>query len=276
MKKSIALNSGIQLPVIGLGVWDIAKGTQTEQAVQWALDAGYRHIDTARVYKNETEVGTAVRKSGIPRNELIVTTKLWNDDQGYDSALAAIDKSLERLAMDYVDLYLIHWPDLSWSKAPVNITNKRAETWKALEEIYKSGKAKAIGVSNYTIEHLEEMDSYATIPAAVNQIEFHPFWFRKELMEYCHKKNIAVVDYSPLSRGKKLQNSKITTIAKAHGKSNAQVMIRWGLQHGNVVIPKSANKERIEENINVFDFELTKEDMTAMDLLNENYSAVFA
>jgi diketogulonate reductase-like aldo/keto reductase len=275
MNRTIALNNKKNIPVLGLGVWNMAKGKETEQAVLWALETGYRHIDTAKVYANEQEVGEAIRKSGISRKEIFVTTKLWNDDQGYESGLAAMDRSLSKLQMDYVDLYLIHWPLLQWSEMDIKAPNKRAETWKAMEEIYRSGKAKTIGVSNYTIEHLEEMKTYSTVDPAVNQVEFHPFLYRKELMEYCHKRNIAIEDYCPLTRGRKLQDERITTISKKYNKSNAQVLIRWGLQHGNIVIPKSAKKERIKENFDVFDFEISEPDMSRLDSLNENYSVVF-
>jgi diketogulonate reductase-like aldo/keto reductase len=275
LNKTITLRNSKQMPVIGLGVWETPKGEATENAVLWALETGYRLIDTAAIYKNEEEVGNAIKQSGILREELFITTKLWITDQGYDSTLVAMEKSLSRLKLDYVDLYLIHWPFMNWNKRDINDDNKRPETWAAMEEIYLRGKAKEIGVANYAVEFLEEMKSYTEIPPAVNQVEFHPFWFRKDLMDYCHSNNIVVEDYSPLSRGKKLQDERITQIAVNHGKSNAQVLLRWGLQHGNVVIPKSTHKERIKENFDVFDFELNEEDMRRLDNLNENYSALF-
>jgi len=275
-KIKIKLNNGTEIPVIGLGVWKTPSGKGTEDVVLWALEAGYRHIDTATIYLNEKEVGNAIKQSGIKRNEIFVTTKLWNDDQGYESGLKAFEYSLKRLQMDYVDLYLIHWPFMGWGSSKVDNVINRKESWKALEEIYNSGRAKAIGVCNYKIEHLEEMKTYANIAPMVNQIEFHPFWFRKELMDYCHKNNIAVTDYCPLVRGKKMFDNRITDIAKHYSKTNAQVLLRWGIQHGNIVIPKSSHKERIIENYNVFDFEISKEDMKKLDALNENYNVVIS
>ncbi len=248
-----------------------ARGDEAVQAVQWALESGYRHIDTAAIYLNEEEVGTGIRKSGIPREEIFVTTKVWNADQGFESTLTAIDFSLIKLQVEYVDLYLIHWPFTNM----LDGENKREETWRAMEKILATGKARAIGVSNYEIEHLEEMKQYAHTPPAVNQVEFHPFWFRKELMEYCHKQNIQVENYSPLSRGKFLMHEHITAIAQAHGKTNAQVLLRWGIQHGNIVLPKSVHKERIEENISIFDFALSEEEMTVLDGWGEQESIVF-
>jgi diketogulonate reductase-like aldo/keto reductase len=263
-EHTITLNTGAHIPVVGLGVWAMGAGAATENAVQWALEAGYRHIDTAAMYGNEKEVGVGIKKSGIARSDVFVTTKVWNTDHGYSNTLKAFDKSLSLLNMDYVDLYLIHWPS----------SGKLKETWKALEEIYQSGKAKAIGVANYTIRDLEEMKSYQKIPPAVNQVEFHPFLFRKELMRYCHSNHIAVVDYCPLIRGRKLNDERITAIAKNYHKTNAQIALRWAIQHGNIVIPKSAHKERIKENISLFDFEISPSDMQKMDALNENYSLV--
>ena len=258
------------MPVIGLGVWKAAEGKEVEKAVLWALEAGYRLIDTAKAYDNEEGVGRAIAKSGLPREQIFVTTKLYIGDQGYNSTLRAIDESLNKLKMDYVDLYLNHWPFTNWLQGE----NRRAETWKAMEEIFRAGKAKAIGVSNYTIEHLEEMKSYAQIPPVVNQVEFHPFLYQKELMDYCRKHQIILESYAPLSRGKKLSDDRITAIAQKHNKTNAQVMLRWNIQHGNTVIPKSVHRERIVENINIFDFELDGQDMETLDNLGENFRVV--
>ncbi|MDP2932931.1 MAG: aldo/keto reductase [bacterium] len=271
INSKIKLNSGMEIPVLGLGVWKMQDGQEVENAVAWALSAGYRHIDTAKIYGNETGVGRAIAAGNVPREQIFVTTKLWNADQGYKPALRAIDESLSRLGMDYVDLYLIHWPFSS--KAPVArklLGNKRRETWQAMEEIFKSGKARSIGVSNYTIEHLEEMKNYAKTMPAVDQVEFHPFLYQKELLDYCQKAGIILEAYSPLSHGKKLADPRIAAVAKKYGKTNAQVLIRWSLQRGCVVLPKSTHQDRIEENVDVFDFELSAEDMNALDGLNEN------
>jgi diketogulonate reductase-like aldo/keto reductase len=264
------LNNGLEMPVVGLGTWQSAEGREVEDAVLWALQSGYRLIDTAKIYGNEQGVGRAISQSKIPREELFITTKLWNTDQGYESGLKAFDESLKRLGLNYIDLYLIHWPFVQWTRGE----NRRKESWQALEEIYQSGRAKAIGVSNYTIEHLEEMKTYAKILPTINQVEFHPFLFQKELMEYCQKESIMLEAYSPLSRGEKINDSHITKIAEKYKKTNAQIMIRWSIQHGNVVIPKSVSQDRIKDNINVFDFELSAEDMAILDSLNENYRIV--
>jgi diketogulonate reductase-like aldo/keto reductase len=268
INSKVILNNGIEMPIIGLGTYKALEGQDIINEVTWALEASYRLIDTAKVYKNEEGVGRAIQESGIPREEIFVTTKLWNPDQGYESGLRAIDESLEKLGLSYVDLYLVHWPTAD-PEAKESI-NKREETWKAMEEIYKSGKAKAIGVSNYTIRHLEEMKGYATIPPAVNQVEFHPYLFQKDLLDYCMEHKIVLEAYRPLTNGKRMENEVINAIATKYGRTNAQVLIRWSLQHGCVPLPKSVHKERIEENINVFDFELSEDDMTALNALNEN------
>ncbi len=257
------------MPVMGLGVWRVAEGEEVIKAVKWAFDAGYRMIDTAKIYLNEAGVGKAIKESGISREEIFVTTKLWNTDQGYDNALKAIDVSLAELGLDYVDLYLIHWPTAGEPSKGESI-NKREETWRAMEEIYRSGKAKAIGVSNYTINHLEEMKKYAKIPPAINQVEFHPFLYQKELLDYCNKNNIALEAYCPLMHGEKLADARISKVAEKYNRSNAQILLRWSLQHGCIPLPKSARQEHLQENINVFDFELAENDMKILDSLNEN------
>ncbi len=268
INSKILLNNGTQIPVIGFGVFRIPEGEEVVGAVKWALEAGYRHIDTAMIYKNEEGVGRAIRESGIPKEEVFVTTKLWNTDQGYESALKAIDVSLLKLGLSYVDLYLVHWPTAGDASKGESI-NKREETWKAMEEIYKSGKVRAIGVSNYTIRHLEEMKKYAKIPPAVNQVEFHPFLFQEELLNYCKQNDIVLEAHSPLVHGEKLEDEVIKNIAKKYGKSGAQILLRWSLQHGAIPLPKSIHKERIEENIKVFDFELSLQETEELNSLNQ-------
>jgi diketogulonate reductase-like aldo/keto reductase len=254
------LADGIEIPVVALGTWK-ATGSKVREAVKAALAAGYRHIDTAKIYGNEREVGEAIRESGVPRSEIFVTTKLWNADQGYEKAFEAFEKSKAALGLDYIDLYIIHWPE----------PRTRQDSWRALEEIYAAGKCRAIGVSNYTIKHLKEMKTYAKVMPMVNQVEFHPFLYQKELLEYCASNNIALEAYSPLAHGERQKDKVITAIAQAHSKSNAQIMLRWSLQHGNIILPKSTNPERIGENLAVFDFELTGEEMARLDGLNEDF-----
>jgi diketogulonate reductase-like aldo/keto reductase len=268
--SKIVLNNGVEMPVIGFGVFRVPEGEATVSWVEWALHAGYRLIDTAMMYKNEEGVGKAIKDSGIPREEIFITTKLWNADHGYESTLKAIDASLTKLGLEHVDLYLIHWPTASENLREGISINKREETWRAMEEIYNTRKAKAIGVSNYTITHLEEMKKYAKIPPAVNQVEFHPFLYQKELLKYCKENNIALEAHSPLADGKSSENKIVNSIAKKYNKSNSQILIRWSMQHGVVPIPKSIHKERIEENIQVFDFELSNDDMAIIDSLNIN------
>ena len=262
------LNNGVQIPVIGLGVYKAQEGEEVENAVTWALGKGYRLIDTASVYGNEVGVGKSIQESGIKREDIFVTTKLANIDQGYENTLKAIDTSLKNLNLSYIDLYLIHWPSASDDRYVM--INKREETWKAMEEILKSGKAKAIGVSNYTIPHLEEMVSYAEIQPAVNQVEFHPFLYQKDLLEYCQKNNIALEAYSPIVKARKMDNASIINLAQKYKKTNAQILIRWSIQRGCIPIPKSVHENRIQENADVFDFEISEEDMSILDSLNEN------
>ncbi|HSX53277.1 MAG TPA: aldo/keto reductase [Patescibacteria group bacterium] len=259
--ETVKLNTGAQIPQLGFGTWKIRMNGTAQQAVQEALHAGYRHVDTARIYGNEKGVGRGIAASGIARKDIFLTTKLWNGDQGYDKALRAFDASLERLGLDYVDLYIIHWP----------VSGKRQESWKALEQIHKSGKARAIGVSNYTVKHLEDLlTNSATVPA-VNQVEFHPFLYKDQepLLEFCKKHGIVLEAYSPLAHGKRLHEPLLTEIAALYHRSTAQILLRWALQHGTVPIVKSTHQERIIENLNVFDFELSKENMQAIDNLSD-------
>ncbi len=257
----IKLNSGVVMPLFGLGTFQTRSGRETREAVLHALQVGYRLIDTAKAYGNEEDVGDAVRESGIPREEIFVTTKLWNTDHGYDRALKAFEKSLERLGLSYVDLYLIHWPE----------GGLRNETWKALEKLLKGGTCRAIGVSNYTVRHLKELlDNSSTVPA-VNQVEFHPYLYQEELLEFCNSHEIQMEAYSPLTKGRKLNDPKLLAIARKYSKTSAQILIRWVLQKEVVVIPKSSRNERIEENARVFDFSISDEDMRSLDSFSENY-----
>jgi diketogulonate reductase-like aldo/keto reductase len=258
MVEKVKLNNGIEMPILGLGTWQSNKGKECHDAVSWALEAGYRHIDTAAIYGNEESVGAAIKKSGIPRKEIFVTTKLWNSDHG--NPQLAFEQSLKRLKLDYVDLYLIHFP----------VTGVRNNTWKEMEKILDAGKTRAIGVSNFTIKHLTELLKIATVVPAVNQVEFSPYLYQKDLMDFCREKNIQLEAYSPLTRREKLKDPKLLEIAAKYNKTAAQVMIRWCIEHNVVAIPKSVTRQRIQENFNVFDFNISKEDMRKLDFFNEN------
>jgi methylglyoxal/glyoxal reductase len=254
------LNSGVEIPVLGLGVFQTPPGATTLQAVRWALDAGYRHIDTAALYGNEADVGEAVRESRLPRTEVFVTTKLWHSDHGFEPARNAARMSLERLNLSYIDLYLIHWPR---AKSP----DERLASWRALESLRDEGVCRAIGVSNYTVRHLKELAAHSNVTPAVNQVEFHPFVFDPELFGYCERHGIRLEAWAPLTRGRRFDDPVIRAIAAAHRKTPAQVLIRWGLEHGIVEIPKSVHRERIEENAAVFDFALSPEEVARLDAL---------
>jgi diketogulonate reductase-like aldo/keto reductase len=254
------LAGGGAIPQLGLGVWQTPRGKATTRAVAAAVAAGYRHIDTARIYGNEADVGAAVRASGLPRRDLFVTTKLWNDDQGYDSALRAFDASLARLGLDDVDLYLVHWP----------VVGKRRDSWRALERLRRDGRARAIGVSNFMPRHLEELLGEAEIVPAVNQIEVSPFLQQRDTRAFCSRHGIVVEAYSPLTRGQRLDDAAVAAVAARVGRTPAQVMLRWGIQHGLVVLPKSAHEGRIRENAAIFDFALDAEAMAALDGLEES------
>ena len=263
INSTLKLNNGIDIPIIGLGTWTLT-GKGAYYSVLHALEAGYKLIDTATMYGNERKIGEAVKDADIPREEIFITTKVWNSAHGYDKTLKAFERSLKKLDMSYVDLYLIHWP----------VSGLRNETWKGLEKIYEDGKARSIGVSNFTIRHLNELlEATSTIPA-VNQFEFSPFLYLKELMDFCQSKKIVVEAYCPLTRGQKLDNPQLKTIGQKYGKTSAQVLIRWGIQHDVIQIPKSGSKNHIIENINIFDFVLDNEDMKQLDNLNEDFRNV--
>lgn len=257
---SVKLNNDVSMPSLGFGTWQIPDGKEVIEAVSSALEAGYRLIDTARIYRNESGVGKAIASSGIPREEIFVTTKLWNDDQGYDSALKAFDASLERLGLDYIDLYLIHWP----------ATDMRGESWRALQHLYKSGRAKSIGVSNYTVRHLQELLDNSEVVPAVNQVEYHPFLYQdqRELLAFCGQKGIAVEAYSPLAHARDTHHPILMEVADRYHKSPAQVMLRWAIAQGTVPIPKSSHAGRMAENIDIFDFELDENDIKHINQLS--------
>ncbi|WP_414627740.1 aldo/keto reductase [Alkalihalophilus pseudofirmus] len=254
------LNNGVKMPWLGLGVYKAEDGAEVEQAVIKAIKAGYRSIDTAAVYYNEEGVGSAIKKSGVAREELFITTKVWNDDQGYESALRAFDQSMNKLGLDVLDLYLVHWP----------VEGKFKDTWKALETLYKAGKVRAIGVSNFNVTHLEELLKTAEIKPMVNQIEFHPYLLQEDLRKYCKEQGIQVEAWRPLTKGDIFSNPTVQEIANAHNKTPAQVLLRWNIEHEVVTIPKSVTESRIIENSQIFDFELTQEEIRKLDELNED------
>lgn len=255
--SGLTLNSGATIPQLGLGVWQ--SGGATKKAVLTALSAGYRHVDTAAVYGNEAAVGSAIAESGVPREQLFVTTKLWNSDQGYDKARRAFDASLKRLHLEYVDLYLIHWP----------VSALRLESWRALEQLFADKRARSIGVSNFLLPHLKELQGAAQVLPAVNQLELTPFLQRQDTVALCQELGIALEAYSPLTRGQKLSHPVVGAVAARAHKSPAQVLLRWGLQRGFVVLPKSVTPERILENSALFDFELDSGSMQQLDALEE-------
>lgn len=268
LESQAKLINGVKIPLLGLGVYQSPTGKKTEHAVSYALKIGYRHVDTAYLYGNESDVGMALRESGLRREEVFITTKVWNSDQGYDTTLQACERSLRQLGLAYVDLYLIHWP----------VQGMSMQTWKAMVQLLQEGKARAIGVSNYTIRDLKEIlqnsEDVDVVPA-IDQVEFHPFLYQRELLQFCIKNSIQLEAYSPLTRAKRLNHPTIVAIAKKYGKTPAQILIRWSLQHDVVVIPKSIHEERIRENSQVFDFQLEPDDMKYLDSLNENFQSVF-
>lgn len=258
IQDSVTLHNGVKMPQLGFGVFKVKNGSETVESVKKALEAGYRHIDTAAIYGNEEGVGQAIRESGIPREELFITSKVWNTEQGFEKTLQAYEDSLERLGTEYLDLYLIHWPG----------TDKYIDTWKALEKLYTDSRVRAIGVSNFHVHHLENLMKHTELKPVINQIELHPRLSQLEIREYCKKHDIKVEAWGPLGQGNLIDEPTINHIADKHGKTAAQVMIRWHLQNDIVVIPKSVTPSRIVENTQVFDFELSLDEMNQIDSLN--------
>lgn len=257
---SVQLNNGISMPALGLGVYAPEQQQEVGQAVEAALAVGYRLFDAAAIYGNEKEVGEALRQGGVSRNELFVTSKVWIDDMGFDATMRAFEKSLQDLSLDYMDLYLIHWPK----------DQHRKETWKALESLYDQGVVNSIGVSNYYQKHLEELFVYANVCPAVNQIELSPFCYLPEELDFCKQNNIQLEGYAPVVRGQKKDHPVLVDIARKYGKSTYQIFIRWVIEQGAVTIPKSIHPERMIENAEVFDFVLDAEDLARMAVLYDN------
>ncbi|MEK4510637.1 aldo/keto reductase [Paenibacillus anaericanus] len=264
LQDTVTLNNGVKMPWLGLGVYKAQEGEEVVSAVKTAIRHGYRSIDTAAAYNNEEGVGQAVAEAilenGLAREDIFITSKVWNSMQGYETTLEAFDTSLRKLNVDYLDLFLIHWP----------VKGKYKDTWRALEKIYREGKVRAIGVSNFNIHHLEDLFADAEVVPAVNQVEFHPHLFQKELLQFNQDKGIQLEAWSPLGQGKLLENETLKAIAAKHGKNVAQVILRWDLQVGVVTIPKSVNEGRIVQNANVFDFQLDIEDLAAIEALNQD------
>lgn len=262
MEKAI-LNNGVKMPYIGLGVFRMEDNVENEVAIEYALSVGYRHIDTAAYYMNEDTVGRAVQNSGIPREDIFITTKLWNDDQRSGRIMEAFETSLYNLGTDYIDLYLIHWP----------VSGKFMDTWLVMEELYKNKRVRAIGVSNFKEHHLETLKKVSSITPAVNQVELHPYLNQQSLLDYCKKEGIQLEAWSPFAANKTdlLKEKIVADLAEKYSKTPAQIILRWDYQRNIVTIPKSSNKKRLEENINIFDFKLNEDDILLINTLNKNY-----
>ena len=260
LQDTVTLNNGIKMPGFGLGVYKVEDGNTVIRAVKAAINHGYRSIDTASFYDNEEGVGQAIKEAGVPRSDLFITSKVWNDQQGYEETLQAFEMSLEKLGLDYLDLYLIHWP----------VKGKYKDTWKAMEKLYEQGKVRAIGVSNFHIHHLNNLLEDANVTPAVNQVEYHPHLTQVELKDFCEKEGIQLEAWSPLKRGRLLNDPTLTEIGKKYGKTPAQVILRWDIQNNVITIPKSINEKRIKENADIFDFTLNDEEMKRINGLNIN------
>lgn len=262
LQSTVKLNNGIKMPWLGLGVFKLEQNEDSTNLIRQAIEFGYRHIDTAALYQNEASVGEAIRTCGINREEIFVTSKVWNDNQGYESTLQAFDNSLKKLGFDYLDLYLIHWP--------VPKQGKYVETWRALEKLYRAGYVKAIGVSNFHISHLTDILRESEVVPAVNQVEFHPALTQVELHDFCKEKEIQLEAWSPLQRGKIFDHPVIQQLSQQYGKTPAQIVLRWDLQKEVVTIPKSAHIDRVKSNTHIFNFELSEADIIKIDQLNRN------
>lgn len=261
MTDCTVLHNGVKMPWLGLGVYKAEEGDEVVDAVKAAIKVGYRSIDTASFYGNESGVGKAIKDSGVPREDLFITTKVWNTEQGYESTLASFEESRKKLDVDYVDLFLVHWP----------VSGKYKDTWRALEKLYKDGLVRAIGVSNFNIHHLEDLMADAEVKPMVNQVEYHPLLTQKDLLAYCKEQNIQLEAWRPLTKGEIFTNPVITELAEKYGKTPAQIILRWDLEHGVVTIPKSVREARIKENSDIFDFSLSPDDVKKIDGLNQNH-----
>jgi diketogulonate reductase-like aldo/keto reductase len=261
IKGTVTLNNGVEMPYFGLGTWQSAAGPEVKNSVLYALDAGYRLIDTAAFYQNEKSIGEAIIESGLKREGLFITTKVWNSDQGFDNTLRAYDHSLKLLGTDYVDLYLVHWP----------VTGKFKETWKALEKLYNEGRVRAIGISNFLKVHLDQLLPNVEVMPAVNQMEFHPYLIQQELVDQCTDNGILYQAWSPIMQGRVIDIPLLKQIGKKYRKSPVQVVLRWDLQRGVATIPKSINQSRIISNAEIFDFELTPEEVLQINTLDCNH-----
>jgi len=260
LQDTVTLNNGVKMPIMGLGVFKVEDGNVVTEAVKAAIQNGYRSIDTASFYDNEAGVGKGIKESGVPREDLFITTKVWNSDHGYENTLKAFDISLEKLGLEYLDLYLIHWP----------VRGKYVETWKALEKLYHEGKVKAIGVSNFNIHHLEDILREGEVKPVINQVEYHPHLTQVELREFCEREGIQLEAWSPLKKGELLGDPVIQRLAEKHQKTPAQIILRWDIQNNVLTIPKSIKEHRIIENADIFDFSLEEEDMQEINGLNIN------
>lgn len=257
-KNFVLLNNGIKMPSIGFGTYKLGDNKQTSKIIKDAINLGYKMIDTASFYGNEVGIGNALKEIGIDRNEIFLVTKLWNDDHGYDNTIKAFNKSLNNLQVDYIDLYLIHWPN-----------KLNSETWRAFEYLYESKKVKAIGVCNFKVNHLEELKKTAKIMPMINQVEIHPFSTKNNIIDYCNTNNIKVVAWSPIARGQVFDNKVMLDLSKKYNKTISQIILKWHMQKGVIPIPKSSNENRIKENIDIFDFELSNEDIKIIDSLDK-------